>query len=133
MTKKLEIYQCPNCGNTIEVVLEGIGELVCCGQKMNLLTPKTIEDKENQEKHLPYFEKTENEFLIKIGETEHTMEEEHYIQFIEAISKDKKYIKRKYLNPKEEPVLKLKCLDKGDLSAIEYCNVHGLWENKFSS
>ncbi len=133
MTKKLEIYRCPNCGNTIEVVLAGIGELVCCGQKMTLLTPKTIEDKENQEKHLPYFEKTENEILIKIGETEHPMEDEHYIQFIEAISKDKKYIKRKYLNPKEEPLLKLKCLDKGDLSAIEYCNIHGLWKNEFSS
>lgn len=30
MTKKLQIYKCEICGNMVEVLHEGQGELVCC-------------------------------------------------------------------------------------------------------
>ncbi len=31
MAKKLEVYKCNVCGNIVEVLHGGEGELVCCG------------------------------------------------------------------------------------------------------
>ena len=41
MAKKLEIYKCEICGNIVEVLHEGDGELVCCGAPMNLFQEKS--------------------------------------------------------------------------------------------
>ncbi len=128
MTNKLELYRCNVCGNIVEVVISGQGELVCCGENMEKLTPKTQD--EMKEKHVPVFETTENGVIVKIGEFPHPMEEEHHIQFVEVISGDNKYVKRKYFMAGDEPILKIKCDCKNGLSAIEYCNIHGLWANK---
>ena len=35
-TKKGQTYKCEICGNTVEVIEEGTGTLVCCGQNMTL-------------------------------------------------------------------------------------------------
>ena len=59
------------------------------------------------------------------------MTDEHYIQFIEVISKDHKWVKRKYLSPGEEPEMKFRCKCENKFSAIENCNIHGLWGNNF--
>ena len=40
MTQIGQIYKCAICGNTVEVKAAGIGELVCCGQPMGLVTEK---------------------------------------------------------------------------------------------
>lgn len=127
MTKKLELYRCDLCKNLVEVVLEGDGELVCCGLPMILLKPKREEFL--GEKHIPVILKHEDGVEIRVGEILHPMDENHYIMFIEVISDDGKYVKRKYLSPGEEPILKLKC-DCEKLSAREFCSLHGLWENK---
>ena len=126
MTKKLELYKCEICGNIVEIVLAGEGELVCCGQPMNLLEEQSMQDEMLQEKHVPVIKMEEDNIEIRVGSIQHPMTEEHYIQFIEAYSKDKRYVKRKYLFPNEEPVLKLKCNCK-DTIARELCNIHGLW------
>ncbi|RAI15513.1 MAG: hypothetical protein DKM22_02725 [Candidatus Melainabacteria bacterium] len=128
MTKKLELYRCSICKNLVEVVLEGEGELVCCGKPMELLQAKK-DDEEFGEKHVPMFIDMDDETEVRIGSEPHPMTNEHYIQFIEAISKDNRYIKRKYLYPNEEPLLKLKCYDLGKMRVEEFCNIHGLWEN----
>lgn len=128
MTKKLELYKCNVCGNLIEVVLEGAGELVCCGEAMELLNSNTTDGE--GEKHVPIFEKIDDEIFVRVGSKPHPMTNEHYIQFIEVISKDEVYTKRKYLNSGDEPILKLKGYDKGEMTAKEFCNIHGLWEGK---
>lgn len=128
MTKKLEFYKCNICGNYVEVVLEGEGELVCCGQPMELQTPKTQDEEMRGEKHVPVVSKNGEELEVRVGSIPHPMEDEHYIQFIEVNSPDKRYVKRKYLYPHEEPVLKYKChCDK--VEARELCNIHGLWKS----
>ena len=43
MTKRLQIYKCELCGNIVEVLHEGGGELICCGQPMKLQEEKTEE------------------------------------------------------------------------------------------
>ena len=129
MTKKLELYKCEVCGNFIEVVLAGDGELVCCNQPMKLLTANTTDAA--QEKHVPFFVKKDDELEIRIGSIPHPMTDEHYIQFIEVVSNDERYVKRKYLYPSEEPSFLLKGYDIGSLNAREYCNIHGLWGAKY--
>ena len=126
MTKKLELYKCEICGNLVEVVLDGAGELVCCGEPMQLLEANKTDG--DGEKHVPVFIKKDEELEVRVGAQPHPMTEEHYIQFIECISKDEVYVKRKYLRPGEEALLKLKCYDIGKMNAKEFCNIHGLWE-----
>jgi len=38
MTKKMEVYKCEICGNMVEMVHEGGGTLVCCGEAMECIT-----------------------------------------------------------------------------------------------
>lgn len=128
MTERLQLYKCEVCGNIVQVILEGEGELVCCGQPMNLMNPKKNDENAN-EKHVPIFVKTEDGAEIRVGSTSHPMENEHYIMFIETISKDKNDMKLHYLYPQQEPKMFIKeVMDKA--KALEYCNIHGLWEGE---
>ena len=108
MSKRLDLYKCNICGNLIEVVLSGVGELVCCGEPMEYLEAKS-NDSEYGEKHVPVFVDTdENGIEVRVGSTLHPMTEEHYIQFIETISEDKNKICRQYLSPQTSPIMVLK-------------------------
>ena len=120
----MEIYKCEICGNIVEVVHSGAGELVCCGQPMKLIEEKM--DDEGSEKHLPVIEKKENGFLIKVGSIEHPMTNEHYIEFIEVFTDDSVY--KKFLEPDEKPEAFFN-VEKIEQVRI-YCNVHGAWSNK---
>jgi len=125
MEKLNEIYKCEICGNIVELINVGGGELVCCGQPMNLLEEKSEDS--STEKHVPFIIKEDDKVTVKVGEnTEHPMMEKHYIQWIELLADDKVY--RRFLNPDDKPeaVFYLKA-DK--VSAREYCNLHGLWKS----
>lgn len=124
MTKKLQIYKCEICGNVVEVLHEGQGELVCCGQPMVLLSEK-LEDQGN-EKHVPVIEKTEKGIKVKVGSVTHPMEENHYIEWIEVIADGRTY--RKFLSPGDSPEADFAMLPE-KVEAREYCNVHGLWKS----
>lgn len=122
MTKKLQVYKCNICGNIIEVLHEGVGELVCCGQPMVLFDEKIEE--EGKEKHLPVVEKTEKGFFVKVGSIQHPMEEKHYIEWIEIIVDGKTY--RQFLKPGDVPEA-IFAIEAEEITAREYCSVHGLW------
>ena len=123
MTKINEVYKCDICGNVIEVLHIGAGQLVCCGENMELLDEKNSD--EGEEKHSPVIEIEEDLVRVKIGSVSHPMEEVHYIEWIEVIADNKSF--KKFLNPGDEPVAEFKV--KADvLSARAYCNVHGLWK-----
>ncbi len=127
MTKRLEIYRCEICGNLIQVFIDGQGELVCCGQPMQLLTAKNTES-EGLEKHIPIFEKNQDgKIKIQIGSIPHPMTDEHYIEFVETISEDKKHLCLEYLTPGMEPVV---YVENNFKTALEFCNIHGLWEGQ---
>ncbi len=125
MAQKQALYICEICGNIVEVVLDGAGVLVCCGEEMKELKPQSTDG--GIEKHVPVIEHLGTSHVIKVGSIPHPMVNEHYIQFIEALSKDGRYLKRKYLNPNEEPEMVIKCMDDKEFFAREYCNIHGLY------
>jgi len=127
MTEKLNLYKCEICGNLVEVVIPGDGELVCCGKPMVYLEAKK-NDEMAGEKHVPVFTHTdEGGLVIKIGAEPHPMIPEHYIMFIESISPDKNCVHRHYLYAGEAPEMILEQY-KNKIIAREYCNIHGLWE-----
>jgi superoxide reductase len=123
MANRLELYKCEVCGNIVEVLHAGAGELVCCGQPMDQLVEKTEE--QGMEKHLPIIEKTESGILVKVGSIQHPMENEHYIELIEVISGEQ--ISRKFLKPGEVPEAEFIGFDE-NATAREHCTIHGLWK-----
>lgn len=126
MTNLNEIYKCQICGNIVEVVHAGGGNLVCCGQPMTLLKENTVDA--SLEKHVPIIEKIKKGILVKVGSVSHPMEEKHYIEFIEVITKDNKNDK-KFLKPGDKPEAEFCIPIENVLFAKEYCNLHGLWKS----
>ena len=125
MTQRNQVYKCNVCGNIVEVLHEGIGELVCCGQPMELMNEKTEDT--GKEKHVPVIEETSKGVKVKVGSNSHPMEKNHYIEWIQLIVDGK--VHRKFLNPGEKPEAEFKVDKKEVEMAREYCNVHGLWRN----
>ena len=124
MAERLEIYKCEACGNLVEVLEGGEGELVCCGEPMKLLTENTVDAA--KEKHVPVIETADGGVKVKVGDVPHPMEEKHYIQWIEVITDGRSY--RQYLEPGSAPEAFF-AIQAGELTAREYCNLHGLWKN----
>ena len=122
MAKQLEIYKCDLCSNIVEVFQGGKGELVCCGQPMNLQVENTVDAA--KEKHVPVIEKAEGGVLVKVGEVAHPMEEKHYIQWVEVVADGRCYTK--FLKPGDAPEAFF-CIDAANITAREYCNLHGHW------
>jgi superoxide reductase len=123
MAEQLEVYKCDLCGNIVEVLHGGAGELVCCGESMKLFVENTVDAA--KEKHVPVIEKTAEGFKVKVGDVAHPMEQKHYIEWIEVIVGGKAY--RQFLKPGEAPEATF-CLDTDQVTAREYCNLHGLWK-----
>jgi superoxide reductase len=123
MTQLSQIYKCSVCGNIIEMLHAGAGELICCGQPMDLMAEKT--EDAGQEKHVPVVEKTDKGLLIKVGSIPHPMEEKHYIEWIEVIIDGIVY--KKFLKPGDKPEAEF-CIQGGNIFVREYCSVHGLWK-----
>lgn len=126
MAELLGIYKCGVCGNIVEVLHAGAGELVCCGKPMDLLKENTVDAA--QEKHVPVIEKTDNGVMVKIGAVPHPMEEKHYIEWVEVVTDGKAY--RHFLKPGQNPQVAFEVRAAGEIIAREYCNVHGLWGAK---
>ena len=124
MPKKRQVYKCDACGNIVEVLHGGEGDLVCCGEEMKLLSENTVDAA--KEKHVPVLENVGGGVKVKVGSNPHPMEEKHYIEWIEIIKGDES--SRRYLKPGESPEAVFQNAD-GDVTAREYCNLHGLWKS----
>ena len=123
MTERLQVYRCEVCGNIVEVLHAGQGELVCCKQPMTLLVEGSVDAA--QEKHVPVVEKTATGIKVKVGSVPHPMEEKHYIEWIEVIADGRAY--RQFLKPGDAPEAIFN-IEAAQVTAREYCNLHGLWK-----
>jgi superoxide reductase len=122
MAERLEVYKCELCGNIVEVLDGGDGELICCGEAMKLFVENTVDA--SKEKHVPVIERVADGIKIRIGSVPHPMEAKHYIQWIEIIADGKAY--RQFLKPGDAPEASFP-IQAAQLTAREYCNLHGLW------
>ena len=124
MTEINQVYKCEVCGNIVEIISKVAGVLTCCGKDMVLQTENTKEA--SVEKHIPVFKTDDEVITVSVGDVAHPMDDKHYIEWIEIITKNKVY--RKNLNhvdnakaeftvPIVERIVKIRA----------YCNIHGLW------
>jgi superoxide reductase len=123
MTERLQVYKCEVCGNIVEMLHAGVGELVCCGAPMKNSVENTVDAA--KEKHVPVIEKVAGGFKVKVGSVAHPMEEKHYIEWIELIADGKAY--REFLQPGQAPEATF-MIQADKVVAREYCNLHGLWK-----
>ena len=124
MTERLQIYKCEICGNIVEMLHPGNGQMVCCDKNMVLYKENTVDA--SVEKHIPVINKTREGFEVKIGSVSHPMDESHYIEWIEVVVGDKAY--RQFLKPGQSPEAVF-CIEGNGVVAREFCSLHGLWKS----
>ena len=125
----MKVYKCNICGNVVELLENGGGELVCCGEPMQELIAKSTD--EGTEKHLPVITVEGNKINVHVGSVDHPMTEAHYITKIFVVYNNK-VIRRnlKYTDfPNAEFILDEEF---STLEAYEYCNIHGLWKTTYN-
>jgi superoxide reductase len=124
MTARLEIYKCEKCGNIVEVLHEGVGELVCCGEPMKKMVENTVDAA--REKHVPVIEKIAGGYKVKVGSVAHPMVPEHHIEWVQLIAGENAY--RKFLKPGDAPEAEF-MIEASQVTAREFCNLHLLWKS----
>ena len=90
---------------------------------MTELIPNSVDAA--KEKHVPFVSEEGNKLVVKVGDVEHPMLSEHYIQWIAAEGEDG--VKITYLMPNDKPVASFCNKDKWIKRVYAYCNLHGLW------
>ena len=121
----MRFFICKVCGNLTTLVEEKGGQLACCGQNMTELIPGEVEAA--VEKHIPVISVDGKQVTVTVGEVEHPMTAEHWIEWVSL--KTDKGIQRKYLKPGEKPSVDFKILEGEEVEEVyAYCNLHGLWK-----
>ncbi len=123
----MKYYICEHCGNIIEYAKASGVPVVCCGQEMTELIPGISDGA--AEKHVPVVTVEGNRVLVQVGEVEHPMIAEHYIEWIVIEThKGCQKVKLSYTDVPRAEFL----LTEGDyfVAAYIYCNIHSLWATK---
>ena len=97
----------------------------CCGENMQEITPGTSEGA--QEKHIPVYQVKGETITVSVGETEHPMTPEHYIDWVCLETEEGFQLKN--LTPSMPPQISF-CISKGvNVKAVyAFCNQHSLWK-----
>ncbi len=120
----MRFFKCNVCGNIVELVENGGGQLVCCDQPMEELIAGTVDAA--VEKHVPVVSMDGDVLSVAVGEVLHPMTEEHLIKFIAVELEDGSL--RKDLTPADEPKASFNVAGKKVVAVYEFCNLHGLWK-----
>lgn len=122
---EMKFYRCEHCGNIVAMVKNSGVPVMCCGQKMTEIVAGTTDAA--VEKHVPVYELKGNMLYVSVGEVEHPMIEEHFIEWIAVQTKSGN--QRKMLNPGDAPKATFALVDGDEVQAVyAYCNLHSLWK-----
>ena len=122
---KQNFLKCEHCGNIVAVVKESGVPVMCCGEKMKEIIPGTVEA--STEKHIPVYKVEGNKVIVSVGEVEHPMQEELYIEWVSIQTKFGN--QRKVLDPNSKPEVCFSLCEGNEIEAVyAYCNLHGLWK-----
>ena len=122
---EMKFYKCAHCGQMIAIVKETGVPVICCGEPMQEMVAGTTDAA--VEKHVPQFEVKDGIVEVTVGEVEHPMLEEHYIEW--SAVQTKQGNQRKALKPGEAPKACFALCDGDEVVAVyEHCNLHGLWK-----
>jgi len=124
---ELKFYRCKHCGQIIAKVKNTNVPVICCGEPMSEIIPGTVDAA--KEKHIPQFKKEGNKVTVKVGEVDHPMLPEHFIEWVAIQTKNGN--QRKSLKPGDKPEVTFLINDNDVIEAVyAYCNLHSLWVNK---
>lgn len=124
MKKEVIFYYCEHCKNMELSVNDSGVNPVCCGEKMKKLTANTTDGA--KEKHVPVVKRNGNMVEVVVGEVDHPMLAEHYIQWIYLETENGGQIR--YLAPGDKPAATFCVECDAPVAVYEYCNLHGLWK-----
>lgn len=120
-----KFYICEHCGKMVALVKESGVPVMCCGQKMTEIIPGTTDAA--VEKHVPVYTVENNIMHVKVGEVEHPMTPEHFIEWVSIQTNQGN--QRKALKPGDQPEICFALCDGDEVEAVyAYCNLHGLWK-----
>ena len=122
MKENVRFYKCNVCGNMIGLIDGNAENIKCCGKPMEQMQANTTDAA--VEKHVPVYEKKGTDILVRVGENEHPMEEEHYIMWIAQVTDNT--TTRVRLKPGENTETRFPYI-KGSI-IYSYCNKHSLWK-----
>jgi len=122
--KNNKFYVCEHCGNIVEKLVDGGGQLVCCGEKMKVLEPGVVEA--SHEKHLPVFEISGKKVIVNVGAVDHPMAAEHSILWVYLATDKGRYLRRLNVGKPPKAVFHLDD-EETPVRVYAYCNLHGLW------
>ena len=122
--KRATFYKCEICGNICVKVVEGGGQLSCCGQPMTVIEPNTTDAA--QEKHVPVVSVEGGKIIVNVGSVDHPMEDAHFIQWIYVVTEEG--VLGRCLKPGDAPHAEIELGGQKPISVFEYCNLHGLWK-----
>lgn len=117
-------YICRHCGNIITFAKASGASVSCCGEAMTELIANTTDA--STEKHIPIIDRNGDKVHVRIGELEHPMEEEHYIEWIALDTEDELILKK--LSPDDSPQGEFTVAENKKITAYAYCNIHSLWK-----
>lgn len=122
---KVKFFRCTRCGQIIAKVKETASPVVCCGLPMEEIIPGSVDA--SHEKHVPVYKVRCGKVYVSVGEVEHPMVDNHYIEWVCLQTKNGN--QRKLLKPGDKPEVVF-AIEKGDEveSVLAYCNLHGLWK-----
>ncbi|MDY3846252.1 MAG: desulfoferrodoxin family protein [Eubacteriales bacterium] len=120
---KEKFYICRHCGNLIGVLHNAGVPMMCCGQKMEVLVPNTTEAA--GEKHLPVVTVKDGKIHVNVGEVNHPMLDEHFIEWVYVETEHGG--QRRILKPGDSPEATFCIGDDKPIAVYAYCNLHGLW------
>lgn len=123
---KMTFKKCNRCGQIIGVINDTGMPIICCGEKMETISPCKVE-KELGEKHIPVIKQEGNKLTVKVGESLHPSSKDHFVEWVALVTN--KGHQRKIINPEDKPIVTF-MLDDGEkpLEVYAYCNIHSLWE-----
>ena len=126
MKENVRFYKCPTCENIVGLIEGEMERITCCGELMEKMVANSTEA--SVEKHIPVYEKVEDEIVVRVGEVEHPMEKEHYIMWIAQVTENK--TTRVKLYPEQGTETRFPYIKGAILYA--YCNKHGLWKTEIN-
>lgn len=121
---EVKFFKCNLCGTIVDKIVNNSDSLMCCGEKMQELVPNSVDAA--QEKHVPVYERVEDEIVVKVGSVEHPMTKEHYIMWIAQVSQNR--VTRVELYPEQGTETRFPYIPGSTIYA--YCNLHGLWKSE---
>lgn len=120
-----KFYICKHCGNIIAYVKNAGVKVSCCGEEMQELVPGTTDAA--REKHVPVYSVENGAVKVNVGEIDHPMAPEHFIEWVSLQTKFGN--QRKQLKPGDAPSVTFAVSDGDEIEAVyAYCNLHGLWK-----